>query len=46
MTETMHKDDLRKIAAARKRRNATLLKIGLVIFGIGALLAWILLVYV
>ncbi|MGX7896082.1 hypothetical protein [Tsuneonella sp. HG222] len=46
MTETMHKDDLRKIAAARKRRNAMLLKVGLVLFGVGALLAWIFLVYV
>ncbi len=45
MTEnSMHKDDLRKIAARRKRRNALLAKIAIAAAGASTLAAWALLV--
>ena len=45
MTESsMHKDELRRIAARRKRRNAFFAKVAIAAAGASALAAWALLV--
>jgi len=44
MTDSMHKDDLRRLATLRKRRNAQIAKAAVAVFGLAAVGAWAFLV--